>query len=340
MFPKGKQKKFLESSKKELGLTWPEFSKELNVNRTTLEKSYRREYCSLPYTVFRKTCKLKKEFPSGVIEIYKAKVVSFDPHTVIGRKVLGESRTKIQNIKIKYPKNNLLLPSLRTKYSFTDKKRKLRFPREMTPLLAEEIGIHYGDGFLSDKRKEFRVKGNKNDEKEYYDRFITELYKTLFNLDIKLKEYETTYGFEVSSTALWDFKTKVLNIKAGKKDKISFPEVIKVNNIDILTSFLRGLFDTDGSVSFISKYGYQSYYPLISLTLKSEKVIKETNNILQMLGFNPKCYSTGRYSSINLNGYKRLALYSKLVGWNNPKHLNKVKEWKQKYPEIGMAVVV
>ncbi|MBU0471115.1 MAG: hypothetical protein KKF65_00695, partial [Nanoarchaeota archaeon] len=54
LFPKGKQKEFLISSRKELKLTWSEFAEKLNINRKTLEKSYRFEYCSMPYEVFSK----------------------------------------------------------------------------------------------------------------------------------------------------------------------------------------------------------------------------------------------------------------------------------------------
>ena len=113
-----------------------------------------------------------------------------------------------------------------------------------------------------------------------------------------------------------------------------------MNNQAILTSFLRGIFDTDGSVTFIKKYGYGNYYPMISLTLKSKNAIDTISEMLSMLGFDPKMCYDKRYScwQLYMNGYERLERYSKIIGWNNPKHINKVKKWKELYPQLGKNV--
>ena len=215
----------------------------------------------------------------------------------------------------------------------------MKLPNKLTPELAEEIGMHIGDGFLSKRKNEYRLKGSKN-EKNYY-KHIGRLYKALFNLDLNIRDYSDTHGFEIASKGLWKFKNKILGIPAGRKNNIELPHVIKINNINILTSFIRGVFDTDGSIYFRTNYGFEKYYPSLQIVMLSKKLILGIGEILSMLGFNPYIYNSKEgYWHIHLNGYKRLEKYSKLVGWSNSKHLNKVKKWKFSYPEISKNVNV
>ena len=277
-------------------------------------------------------------FIKGILfsnQIYKR--LNYNPK-VIGRKCQGESKTKLAEINITF---NSQISKFNTSFislNRWDKNKGLIFPQKMVPELAEEIGISIGDGFLSNKRFEYRLKGDKR-EREYYDFFIKQLYKKLYNLDVNIKEYESTYGFEICSEGLWNFKNKILGIQSGRKDNIPIPSVIKVKDEKVLASFIRGLFDTDGSVAFVKKYSLGNYYPIISLSLKSKVAIIETAEIIKMLGLQPKISKTGEYWSIYLAGYKRLESYSKIIGWSNPKNINKVINWKRKYPKLGKEVM-
>tara|TARA_Y100000310_G_scaffold195495_1_gene195489 strand:- start:71 stop:1102 length:1032 start_codon:yes stop_codon:yes gene_type:complete len=335
-FPKSKQKSFLEANKPD-NYNWREFSDVLNVNYGTLNKAYRYEYCKMPYSTFKTVCKLNKKSIRNELKIYRA--VVRDQETILFKSNFGLSRLKISSV---LPPNNekIKLDISGVNFSRYDKLDNIKLPDSLTPLLAEEVGIHVGDGFLSESRNEYRLKGNKNDEKEYYDRYIRGLYKKLYNLDVPLKEYETTYGFEKASKAIWAFKYKVLGIKPGRKDNMEMLPIIKNSrNTNVLTSFIRGIFDTDGSVSFKSMYGYGPYYPVISVSLKSKKLIDGIYDILKKLGLKPMISPNGESWRIDLCGYERMALYSKAIGWSNPKHLNKVRRWKTKYPKLAMAAV-
>ncbi len=340
IFPRGKQKKFLLELKIKSKLTWMQLSKILNIKKQTLEKSYTHELCSLPYFVFPQMCDILNVPKNKIMNKYHIKLVNFNP--IIGRKAFGENRTTLPNLKIDFNTPIPLFDCSAIKRNKFDADKNFKFPNKLTPKLAEEIGMHYGDGFLSNEKFEYRLKGNKN-ERAYYDCFIKKLYKNLFGLDLNMKEYETTYGFELYSKAFWLFKTQILKIPAGRKDNIKFPEIIKTNDIDILCSFIRGVFDTDGCISFIKKYReFGNYYPSISLSLKSKDLIIGVAEILSMLGLEPKIYLSTKEEchQIYLNGYKRLETYSKLIGWHNPKNINKVINWKNKYPLLSKGVMV
>ena len=338
LFPLGKQKIFLIQSKEELKLTWSEFSQKVNINRTTLEKSYRYEYCNIPYDLFLKICKLRNISEDRALRDYKIKVFYFDSLTNISRKTFGEKRKKLPGINIIFKSKPIVFDTSKIELSRYDKEKKLKFPKKLTPELAEEIGMSIGDGFLSNKRYDYRLKGDKN-ERRYYDSFIGPLYKKLFNLNLNIRNYENAYGFELSSKGFWTFKNKILGIPSGRKDGITIPNIIKVNDVSILTSFVRGLFDTDGSVSFSNRYGFERYYPVIGITFKSKKLVVEVMEILQMLGLEPKISKREPYWQLYLTGYGRLEKYSKLIGWSNPKHIDKVLKWKKRYPKLGKNVL-
>ena len=332
-FPNGNQKQFIKFVKDKSDLGWGELAKKLKINESTLSKSYMFELASIPYEVFLRIINFLNEKEEQTLKRYNAKIEN--ERIVIGRKVLGEQKKKFEEINIIFMKRDLNLDTSKINYSLIDKKKNINLPNKITPELAEEIGMHYGDGFLSARRYDYRLKGNQYDEKEYYINYIKPLFKKLYNIDINLKEFKTSFGFELTSKALWEFKTNVIGIKSGNKEDIFFPEVLKINDLQILTSFIRGLFDTDGSLFFKTRYGYEKYYPAITLALFSKRLIKEVGEILKMLGFNPNVYINQNEGIISLNGIGALKRYEKLIGWSSQKNLNKLNNWKNKYPQLN-----
>ncbi len=337
IFPKGNQKKFMQFIKAKSNFRWNELAETLKVNESTLSKAYVFEMCNLPYELFKKATLLVKKDEKELLKKYNGKIKN--EVLIIGRKVIGEQKKKLEEINVLFKNKDFNLDSSNINYSNSDINKKIKFPNKMTPELAEEIGMHYGDGFLSSKRYTYRLKGNFKDEIEYYQNYIKPLFKKLYNLDVALKRYQTTYGFEIYSQAFCEFKIKTLGIKPGNKREITIPEKIKVNDIKILTSFLRGLFDTDGSLYFKTRYGYEKYYPNITLSLFSKKLVEEVGEILKMLGFNPNIYFNKEEGIISLNGIGVFKKYEELIGWSSPKNLNKLKAWKNKYPQLNKSMV-
>jgi intein/homing endonuclease len=206
-------------------------------------------------------------------------------------------------------------------------------------LLAEEIGLSIGDGYVSNKRFEYRLKGNKKDEKEYYKNYVKPMFKELYNINLNISEYGSTVGFEIYSKALWEFKTKVIGLPIAPKKTIRIPAVLKVNDKEILCSLLRGLFDTDGNIYFRSQGANKSYYPRVSFTTISKDLADDLIEILKMLGFKPKLYLDSKIKKKNSNlrytvvlcGYANFELYKKLINTKQPKNIYKLKTWEERF---------
>lgn len=122
-------------------------------------------------------------------------------------------------------------------------------------------------------------------------------------------------------------------------DSIRIPENLKVNNKEILCSLLRGLFDTDGSIYFRSQGTNESSYPVISFTSISKELVMDMFEILKMLGFKPNVYLSSKITArvpneryaVVLYGYANFELYKKLISTRQPKNINKLKVWEEKF---------
>jgi hypothetical protein len=227
------------------------------------------------------------------------------------KKLEEENQNYFSNEPISWNNKNILR-------SKKDESKKIIFPEKMSPELAEEIGIHLGDGCMSFNRNYFSVKTNKKEEK-YVTEFLFPLYKRLYNLDLKLMRLKSVSGFEVYSKALCEFKNKVIGLPYGEKvHKIVVPEVIlKTKNKEIYSRFIRGLFDTDGCVCIVKKN-----YPVISITINSEDLIKKTSDMLKLMGFIPH-YNK---KSIYLNGKVMLYKWIREINSSNPVKIEKL-DW-------------
>ncbi len=231
---------------------------------------------------------------------------------------------KINELELKYKdyftNQEITFDNREVIFSRSDKNKGIILPKEMSVDLAEEIGVHLGDGCLREKRNYFSVKTNKIEEK-YMVNFLFPLYKRIYNINLKLMRLPSVVGFESYSKAISEFKNKVLKIPKGKKiHRIEVPRaVLETKNKEIYSAFIRGLFDTDGC-AYISTT--KNNYPIITITIKSAKLINQVKEMFLKIGFIPY---KGEWV-INLNGKIMIEKWLKEIGSNNPKNLAKLKQ--------------
>lgn len=219
------------------------------------------------------------------------------------------------------------------KFSKSDINKKLILPKEISCDLAEEIGLHVGDGsmnFYSNKGI-YQLRGHIEDDKKHYKTRILELYKKLYNLDLNIRKMESTgvLGFQIWSNALVEFKNKIIGLPLGKKTNIVVPKVI--NNKKLFRSFLRGFFDTDGSVYIENKRGKS--YPRIEMKTTSKSLCLQIVKFLKKDSINVTHYEYKRKEknwnnlySIMIRGFPSVTEWIKKISSNNPKHIEKLKK--------------
>ncbi len=236
----------------------------------------------------------------------------------------------------------------RVEFSKYDEKIKIKVPRTLTPKLAYFIGIHVGDGTLVyDKSKYHYIigyTGHLIDEWDFHRDIITPLVRELFNKDViqteDLRENKKSVRIFFKSKAIFTFLSKVIELPVGSKKTLGIPSIIKMANNTIKMNFIRGLADTDFTLTFKKKYRSVHYYPSIAISSASKSLINDLKNVLIDLSFRPyylKSYkkfdrrnSTYYHGAeIDLNGLYNLNLWMKKIGFTSTKHLTKYEIWKK-----------
>ncbi len=219
---------------------------------------------------------------------------------------------------------------------------------KLTPELAEACGIHAWDGYLRDdgKRRELDISGS-IEEKDYYDIYVVPLFEKLFDIKIVPKIFASrgTYGFVIRDKKIIRLFHDLGFPYGSKSTVVKIPRLIMESKNSLLSSnFLRGLFDTDGCLSFqkriSGKYSKfkktHNYYPSIKFEIVSKNLNDEITLLLQELGFRIKNYSYNpkkpneniRYSSV-MYGKDETNKFILLIGSRNPVKLSRFLVWKK-----------
>jgi len=213
------------------------------------------------------------------------------------------------------------------KPSWQDIKRRIKIPEEMTEELAEETGIHIGDGNLyistdKDGFKSYRygISGDLINEYLYHKEYISKLMKRLYNLEPYLLKREKKNCIESTykSKAIVEFKNKILKLPIGSKKNIKIPKEI-LKNKEFQRRCVVGIIDTDFSITKDLS---------ISGKINNLFVVKEIHKILteNKIPHKHTIYSNYGRFYINKEGAIKIIEEWKL---NNIKHISKYKLLKE-----------
>ena len=168
--------------------------------------------------------------------------------------------------------------------------------------LEEFVGVFVGDGCLSCYRRsnrtgnteEIQFTGSWDKDSQYYSEIIQPIVKRNFKVSgsIRHRKDDNTVRFRITNKEVVSF-LKNLDFSAGPKATIvKIPNKI-LNNSALHSSFLRGLFNTDGTIykRYSKKYkNHKKFYPnykVIQFKSASEELMLQTHLILEKLGFKP-----------------------------------------------------
>jgi len=217
--------------------------------------------------------------------------------------------------------------------------------------VAEFLGWHLGDGCISINKRysEYTLTGDLREECHFYENIILPVFNKIFqNKLLKpaiLKKYKSNgvCGIYVFDKNFVKWLQRKYKLTVGKKINNTMPEVIKTDKQKI--SFLRGLFDTDGSIYFCksnvktkkeSLCNFFHYKPKIKLATISKPLIKQIHKLLVEMEFHPRFRKPTRQRE-NENTMYGVVLYRKSdtqkwineISFKNIKHLTKVQIWKK-----------
>lgn len=225
-------------------------------------------------------------------------------------------------------------------FSKRDEEKDITIPKYLTPELAEDIGIHIGDGSMYSKKGSKNANAitiSSNINEIDYLKYVIDIKKRLYNLNkYRILERNNERNLRFHSLAISTFYNTIFNLPIGKKDDIDIPELIKNSkDQEIIISFVRGIIDTDFGLSGKNRHG--KIYPCLEGSSKSKKLIKSIANIFDKLNINYYLeYDVNRFdkrtnkitiiNKIILNGFKRINLFFRIVQPKNSKYIKKMKK--------------
>lgn len=146
------------------------------------------------------------------------------------------------------------------KHTYKSKYNNIKY-LALTTELAELIGILNGDGTIS-KSGLIAITGNHIEDFKHHEIRVKHLIKNLFSKDIYQKKVNGSIIKSAFTSLYISKQLKSIGLPIGKKNDIRIPQCILKDKI-LLRFYLRGLFDTDGTVCRRNKgnirVGYGSF---------------------------------------------------------------------------------
>lgn len=190
---------------------------------------------------------------------------------------------------------------------------------------CEFYGALMGDGCISKfKTKENKIKtimvisGHKHLDKDYHENYLKNLIK---------KEWDINAGIYFDKKANWrrltifnkSFSEHIIRLEfpIGKKgQRLVIPDYLFNLPWTLKKYIVRGIFDTDGSISARKDENYK--YPHIIITSYSKKLIKQLYNMLKENGY--PFWITKDETEIRMRGIKNINKWMKDIGTSNIRH--------------------
>ena len=204
-------------------------------------------------------------------------------------------------------------------------KKKFDINLPLSPELSYFIGLFIGDGFTNKYGGSYLTQftGDKNKEIVYYEKVVSNISKSLFDLypNIRGEKRSNTLRVNFYSKSLYRLITKRFKISAGRKSyDVLIPKEILDSSKELVLACVAGIYDAEGSLYFDKRPKYKKEYPVIGLNMNNKGLLKQLSNIFDR---NQVPYSiSGDFSKLYTYGHTNVG-----------KFLKKVKLLNMKYPD-------
>lgn len=183
------------------------------------------------------------------------------------------------------------------------REKKLRRPTKefsrLSPEKAYILGVLCGDGCINNKMAKLEIRK----DKEFIEEFANCL-KEVYGLEFKPYYYEKRNSFIVYAASEIVCKDLLGYGKFGTFEW-NIPKEVLISNEKIKTNFLRGMFDSEGSVN-------KSVITMASANLKGLNSIKR---MLKKVGIMNTITTRGKYSYLYICGREKLKTFKEKIGF-------------------------
>jgi len=214
--------------------------------------------------------------------------------------------------------------------------------------IAEIVGLSFGDGSLTKRKNSLRyqLRGHIIDDRDHYLDYIIPLFNSTISQPIVGRDVgiiisrkkNQSYGIAIESKEIGKFLNN-RGVHIGRKEELPIPEWIK-NDKRFLTKFLRGYFDTDGSIFCQKNYSMKKPTKHKVIRIKMATISKKLSDdlmlSLDLLGI--KSYYRVQYKNkknektahhVEICGRINVEKWFEIIGSKNPKHITKFQVWKE-----------
>ncbi len=181
--------------------------------------------------------------------------------------------------------------------------RKIKLPEILDEKFAEWLGLIYGDGSVTETRHAsyvgIQIGLDDKDMSEKYKKLSKELFGIHVYENKRKDKHDNSISLRIASKPLIRFLRENDCLKTSST-KLSIPLLIKESPSSVRAAFLRGLFESDGTIE-------RRMYP--SCSSVSERMVKDIQSLLQSIGI----LSKSSHSDNRSGAYGILPIHRVLV---------------------------
>lgn len=309
-FQEGKQREMLQFLANKYGLTHREIGRQVGIQRRTIT-GYFSGTKNIRLSSFHKLISIYPEM--SVFEQFIEKQLPLNWGSVKGGK------KGMHGLWVKYGIETI---SAWRKKEYKERKiplsptKEIIVPKEINLEIAELLGAYIGDGTIT--KYFIRIAGDKRFDKSYF-KYLSGLFKKNFGVTATITEVAATnqLSLEIRSLKLIQYFTKTFDLALGDKirNKTKIPECI-LQSEDLTKACLRGLMDTDGSVS------RRSTYMCLAFTAHSPVLLDQVYGIGLKFGY----FTYKGHNQTGSNSWKKIRKYFAEVGSSNLRHIVRFEE--------------
>lgn len=201
------------------------------------------------------------------------------------------------------------------------KRTDITIPSGYSKELAEFFGIMLGDGKLS----YYQVVVTLGTKELAYAKYIADLMKELFGVRPKIGFRKNNFkDIYLGCVDLTEWLRKEGLVYNKVLSQVGVPRWIFLKK-EYKQNFLRGFFDTDGSI-YRLKFGIQ-----VTFNNRSEPLLQSTHRILKLLSYHPSKIAGHK---IYLTKRNEIIRFFQEVKPANPKHQERFKNFINKYGQV------